>query len=58
MDVLMHFLVQEKLTGADKQAMWRSGEMGGFECYILADEEAAEVSLWRCVVLANLVAIE
>ncbi len=39
---------QDKLTGAIKREMWASGEMGGFECYIMADEEAAEV-VFVCV---------
>eukprot|EP00283_Hemiselmis_rufescens_P014532 CAMPEP_0173448304 /NCGR_PEP_ID=MMETSP1357-20121228/40492_1 /TAXON_ID=77926 /ORGANISM="Hemiselmis rufescens, Strain PCC563" /LENGTH=98 /DNA_ID=CAMNT_0014414803 /DNA_START=54 /DNA_END=347 /DNA_ORIENTATION=- len=31
-------------TEEEKKALWASGEVGGFECYVLADDEAAEAS--------------
>lgn len=35
----------EALTAEDKLAMWAEGEVGGFECYIEAEEDAvAEAS--------------
>ena len=33
-----------RLAGEYKKEMWNSGEIGGFDCYVLADDEAAEAS--------------
>lgn len=32
------------MAGNDKKEMWEGGEIGGFDCYVLADDEAAEAS--------------